>query len=218
MKILVVGSESNLDELNHKFGSNHIYVLAGQNADLSGLIKDADVVFDFVPDKNFIKRSYANVAIPVFLNTSLITLSELTDNLDFPNRDSIFGFGGLPTFVDRPVLEVSMKVKGSEGQLKSICSRLATDFVCVEDRTGLVTPRVICMIINEAYYTLEESTATREDIDMAMKLGTSYPFGPFEWAKRIGVEHVIKLLDAVYASTQDERYRVCSLLRNEMEP
>lgn len=218
MKILVVGNESNLDELNKKFGSNHTYLLAGQNADLSGLIKDADVVFDFVPDKTFINRSYSNITIPVFLNTSLITLSELTDNPDFSNRDSIFGFGGLPTFVDRPVLEVSMKVKGSEEQLKSICSRLATDFVCVEDRTGLVTSRVICMIINEAYYTLEESTATREDIDMAMKLGTSYPFGPFEWARRIGVDNVIKLLDAVYTSTQDERYRVCSLLRNEMEP
>jgi len=90
-------------------------------------------------------------------------------------------------------------------------SKLVTEFVCVEDRVGLVTPRVICMVINEAYYTLEEGTATRNDIDLAMKLGTNYPYDPFEWAKRIGIKNVIELLEAVYSDTQDDRYKVCSL-------
>jgi 3-hydroxybutyryl-CoA dehydrogenase len=71
------------------------------------------------------------------------------------------------------------------------------------------------MIINEAYYTSEEGTALREDIDLAMKLGTNYPYGPFEWAKRIGTNQVIKLLDRVYNKTNDERYKICTLLRAE---
>jgi 3-hydroxybutyryl-CoA dehydrogenase len=73
------------------------------------------------------------------------------------------------------------------------------------------------MVINEAYYTLEEGTAQRDDIDLAMKLGTNYPFGPFEWAKRIGIRHIVNLLDAVYQATKDERYKVCALLRGEAE-
>jgi 3-hydroxybutyryl-CoA dehydrogenase len=48
-----------------------------------------------------------------------------------------------------------------------------------------------------------------------MKLGTNYPYGPFEWARRIGLRHVIALLDAVYNHTHDDRYMVSTLLRSE---
>lgn len=71
------------------------------------------------------------------------------------------------------------------------------------------------MIINEAYYTVQEGTASRLDIDQAMKLGTNYPYGPFEWCQRIGIKHVYELLEAVYEDTHDERYKICSLLKRE---
>ena len=71
------------------------------------------------------------------------------------------------------------------------------------------------MIINEAYYTAQEGTASREDIDMAMKLGTNYPYGPFEWSERIGINHIYELLEAIYDDTHDERYKICSLLKQE---
>jgi 3-hydroxybutyryl-CoA dehydrogenase len=71
------------------------------------------------------------------------------------------------------------------------------------------------MIINEAYYTVEEGTASRKDIDLAMKLGTNYPFGPFEWCEKIGAKNVFDLLKAVHEATQDERYHICTLLKKE---
>jgi 3-hydroxybutyryl-CoA dehydrogenase len=80
---------------------------------------------------------------------------------------------------------------------------------------GLVTPRVLSMIINEAFYTCQEKTATAADIDLAMKLGTNYPFGPFEWAEKIGLRQVYQLLEAVYEDTRDERYKICPLLKKE---
>lgn len=215
MQILVVGSTSNLEELRQKFGPNHTYMLEESGADSIESIKEANVVFDFVSDNRAINGRYLNFTNPVFFNTALIALSELLHQADFSQRDSFFGFCGIPTFVNRSVLEVSLSSKRNESLLKEICSQLGTDFVCVEDRVGLVTPRVICMIINEAYYTLEEGTATRDDIDLAMKLGTNYPYGPFEWAKRIGIHHVIKLLTSVYHDTKDDRYKVCTLLRSE---
>ncbi len=46
------------------------------------------------------------------------------------------------------------------------------------------------MIINEAFYTVMEGTATREDIDTGMKLGTNYPMGPFEWAVSWGITNI----------------------------
>ena len=122
----------------------------------------------------------------------------------------------MPTFLNRDVLEVT-KLNNDQTRLELICKELNTEFACVADKVGLVTPRIICMIINEAYYTVEEGTATREDIDLAMKLGTNYPYGPFEWCKRIGPRQVCGLLEAVHNDTGDERYLICTLLKQEAE-
>ena len=42
------------------------------------------------------------------------------------------------------------------------------------------------MIINEAFLALQEGVSTKEEINTAMKLGTNYPLGPFEWVEKIG--------------------------------
>ena len=64
--------------------------------------------------------------------------------------------------------------------------------------------RILATIINEAYYTWEEEVSTREEIDIAMKLGTNYPMGPFEWGRRIGLEKVADLLTVL--SRNNSRY------------
>lgn len=60
-----------------------------------------------------------------------------------------------------------------------------------------ITSRVISLIINEAYHALEENVSTKEDINTAMKLGTNYPYGPFEWGEKIGLRRVARLLHAL---------------------
>ena len=87
------------------------------------------------------------------------------------------------------------------------------DIEWVGSRVGMVTPRVISMIINEACYTLQEGTANIEDIDKGMKLGTNYPKGPFEWADEIGVGHIYDTLEALYQDTGDVRFKICPLLK-----
>lgn len=214
MQILSLGTQSNLTELKQKFGAAHNYLFS-EGFNINQQLKQADVVFDFFPDKHLIANGYSNFFKPVFFNTTLITLGAMMEKAGVAQRDSFFGFCGLPTFVNRPVLEVSMRDFKNEKLLTAICAQLGTDQVCVEDRVGFVTPRVICSVINEAYCALEEGTATRSDIDLAMKLGTNYPYGPFEWASRIGIDHVVELLDAVYKEDRDERYKICALLRSE---
>ena len=48
-----------------------------------------------------------------------------------------------------------------------------------------------------------------------MKLGTNYPFGPFEWSEKIGLVKVYELLEAIYDDTKEERYKICPKLKNE---
>ncbi|ULQ56182.1 3-hydroxyacyl-CoA dehydrogenase family protein [Flavihumibacter rivuli] len=75
----------------------------------------------------------------------------------------------------------------------------------VPDQPGLVRARIVCSIINEAYHALGEGVSSAGDIDIAMKLGTNYPFGPFEWAGLIGHGRVISLLHQLTAI--HERYQ-----------
>ena len=221
MHILVIGEEYNLSECRQKFGAGHTYFHERSQPEAKKFFEQSEVVFDFVIDKHPAQMEMYrdHLAAPLFLNTAKIRLISLIGGISSTPR---FGFVGLATFLNREVLEVSLP-KGMalsdhnehREKLRDLCHQLNTDFQVVEDCVGLVTPRVICMVINEAYYTMEEGTASREDIDLAMKLGTNYPYGPFEWCRKIGVQDVYELLAAVYEDSRNERYRICPLLKEE---
>ena len=213
MEVLIVGHSAHLTEVRQKFGDNHSYVLIESNFGHEVPLRKCDVVFDFSigHDLSTIKRYQTSHV--VFLDVSTISLKQLDHaSIQIP----LFGFCGMPGFLNREILEVSVRNNGDLKRLKEICHELKTDYRVVADRVGLVTPRVVCMIINEAFFTAEEGTASREDIDLAMKLGTNYPFGPFEWGQKIGLKHICALLDAVHQDTADDRYKICPLLRSEM--
>ena len=216
MNILVIGNQANLDECKEKFGETHRYTLQQDHHDIEGELHEKDVVFDFsVDDDPYQVEAYTNKPdIVFFLNTTKISLTMLSNLVNHQLPSIVYGFNGLPTFLNREVLEVCSLNHNANG-LQSICEMLNTKYLVVDDRVGLVTPRIICMIINEAYYTVQEGTASREDIDKAMKLGTNYPYGPFEWCDRIGVHHVYELLEALHEDTRDERYKICPLLKKE---
>ncbi len=215
MKILVVGESSHFEECQQKFGP-HEYLRVEKHDEAEKNMAIHDVIFDFRIDEDPDKfRMYAGKPSAVFFNTCKISLAELKRVGGKQMQCTIFGFNGLPTMINRSILEVSVLKSEDIPDLKNLCEQLKTEYVLVDDRVGLVTPRIICMIINEAYYTVQEGTASREDIDLAMKLGTNYPYGPFEWTKKIGVKHVYELLEAIYEDTKDERYKICPLLKKE---
>jgi len=214
MKILVVGSSSNLQEFQKKFTANHEYYYFSDYS-FKEELENADVIFDFyIGDNPEQFEIYSNLNASIFINAPKISLAELAYYQESISC-LLFGFNGLPTFLNRSLLEVSSLDQSNLPTLQTICNELETEFTTVGDRVGMVTPRVIAMIINEAYFTLQEGTASIEDIDKGMKLGTNYPFGPFEWCERIGIQNVYEVLEAIYDDTKDERYKICPLLKKE---
>ncbi len=212
MNILIVGGQINLEEAKLKLGSKFKYsILDGINEGTN--MEDFDFVFDFIIDEipeHYEYYIHCNNPI-IFINTVKISIAELQYTYGQSTKD-IYGFNGLPTFFNREVIEISSLSKNViDEKLKT----LGTEFIFVDDRVGMVTPRIILMIINEAYFTVQEGTATKEDIDQGMKLGTNYPFGPFEWSKKIGLQHVYETLEAIYDDTKDERYKIAPLLKKE---
>jgi 3-hydroxybutyryl-CoA dehydrogenase len=129
-----------------------------------------------------------------------------------PMSLKIIGFNALPTMVERDTIEYSNPY-GVES-LEPIFTVLGySKNTKVDSRIGMVTPRIIAMIINEAFYTVQEGTATKKDIDTAMKLGVNYPKGPFEFLEQIGVEYIYTMLEAIYNDTKEERYKICPALK-----
>ena len=217
MKILVVGDPKNQEEITAKFGEKHQIISFD---DLTEITKEAffeaDVVFDFfiAEEPEALEFYEQRPDLTIFTNMAMSCFGNVKI---FQNatQNTVFGFNGLPTFINRSVLECTLQNEQEKQKLNLICGKLGTDYEIVEDRVGMVTPRIICMIINEAYYTVQEGTAERNDIDLGMKLGTNYPFGPFEWSEKIGLQKVYELLDAIYDDTKEERYKICPLLKKE---
>jgi len=81
-----------------------------------------------------------------------------------------------------------------------------------------VTERVILAIVNEAYRALGDGVATGEDIDRAMQLGAGHPFGPFEWARRTGLQEVALSLDGLTDDDADTFRPALALLREARGP
>jgi 3-hydroxybutyryl-CoA dehydrogenase len=70
------------------------------------------------------------------------------------------------------------------------------------------------MIINEAYFALGDGVSTKEEIDIAMRLGTNYPYGPFELVQKIGLNNIHGLLKKL--KEQSTRYNIAPALEKEL--
>ncbi|MGE0770709.1 MAG: 3-hydroxyacyl-CoA dehydrogenase family protein [Cyclobacteriaceae bacterium] len=215
MKILLVGDEGQFLACKKKLGKGNDISHCSSRRQASAL-ENYDLVIDFTLAKAKSELGvYANhPKLALMINSVTTSLQELTLKSEKVINNILVGFNGLPTFFERDVWEITAL---DSDKASRFMKSLDQSFAITDDRVGMVTPRVVCMIINEAYFTLQEGTATREDIDMAMKLGTNYPYGPFEWSQLIGIKNVYDVLSSVYEDTKDERYKICPLLKKEYQ-
>jgi 3-hydroxybutyryl-CoA dehydrogenase len=163
-------------------------------------VLDESLVSSF-PFEQLIKET------PVFVNEVFGTLADLPDN------KCMIRINAWPGFLRYPILELSAKEQDKK-EAEKILADIGWPYKWVADIPGLVTPRVISMIVNEACFAVSEQVSSPAEIDIAMKLGTSYPLGPFEWSKQVGAERIIRLLSVL--SAQDDRYSPAPDLENNL--
>jgi 3-hydroxybutyryl-CoA dehydrogenase len=217
MKIPTRGEKIRTEELKQKLSSVVCDLKIIDDTDLSSAnLNDYDLIFDLDFDEHSDQLNfYAGLSVPVIVSCVKTQLAKAIHDHGKKVNCTLIGMNCLPTFINRELAEVSLFDSTSKSKLESIMQQLNWKYKLIEDRVGMVTPRIIFMIINEACYTVQEGTATLQDIDTSMKLGTNYPFGPFEWANKIGVKHVYETLEAIYSDTHDERYKICPLLKTK---
>lgn len=212
MKIAIAGEEKRLVEFRKIIANEH-ELIESENFKAQFNFSAFDIIVDLNADDRL------EIADSVFTSGKFVLLCAVKKSLaQMTNRKNISsiiaGINSLPTFLSRPVQEISFLNQDEFSLWKNIFESLNWKTRIVNDRVGMVTPRILFMIINEACFTLEERTASKEDIDSGMKLGTAYPFGPLEWADKIGIENIFETLLGIKKFSNDIRYNSSPLLKS----
>lgn len=148
--------------------------------------------------------------------SSSVTVSASEQATWIEGKHRLVGFAALPTFSRQPLAEVAPTVFSPVETIEVIrkfFASLGKECEYIQDRVGMVLPRILCQIINEACFALQDEVALPGDIDTAMKAGVNYPHGPVEWADKIGFQQVYAVLAALHEDLQEDRYRIAPLLR-----
>ncbi len=152
--------------------------------------------------------------VPIFTSALTACATQIAAGLMIPSR--VIGFQPwLPAQLK--MMEVSQPLQAQQDkqweQRLAFWQNRGKEVEIVDDLPGLVFPRILAMIVNEAAFALSEGVASVEDIDLAMKKGTNYPHGPFEWADEIGIDEILSVLTTLQRELGDDRYRPAAILR-----
>jgi 3-hydroxybutyryl-CoA dehydrogenase len=194
MKIVVLADEIAFDILRaNKRDAGWVKI---ESIEDFGSHPDAGAFFDLRINTSI--GLYPDSGQPVFVNSVVHTVGA---------NQKIIRINGWDGFLQNSTWEVAGAITD---QARRVLEYLGKKMIETADEPGFISARIIAMIINEAYYAKEENVSTEAAIDTAMKLGTNYPFGPFEWAEKIGLKNIWSLLSTL--SLSDKRYEPAPLL------
>jgi len=188
--------------------------------DLGSALEGVNLVVDatlFADAKSRLIREWNSIA-PQQCTLASLALVQSTTELasSLLNTKDLCGFGYVPPLADTRIIEVAPGLDTSEAAKAAVLSlveALGKDAVIVDDGVGLVGPRIVSLIVNEAAQALMEGVASAADIDAAVKLGANYPHGPLEWADAIGLDTVYAIIKGLQEEQGEDRYRPSRLLR-----
>jgi len=143
--------------------------------------------------------------------------TEIASWADHANR--VVGYGLLPPIAITGLVEFAPALQTdfeSATRARRFWEELGFGVVRVPDAAGLVRPRMVCSLINEAAQTMAENNVSVEELDTALQRGLNLPRGPLTWADEIGLDVVIGTLEALLRTWGEERYRPVPLLRQKV--
>lgn len=153
-------------------------------------------------------------SVPIAVTSTAVSATEIASWTGNPER--VCGFGTFAPLAERAVIELAPALQTADvarTKVGAFFRSLGKDPVEVNDEVGLVFPRIVSLMINEAAFMLAERLATAEHIDTAMKKGMNWPYGPLEWGDRIGLDEVCAVIRGLHRDLGEERYRPAPLLR-----
>jgi 3-hydroxybutyryl-CoA dehydrogenase len=135
-------------------------------------------------------------------------LGEILPSPDWQPR--AVGVNLLPGFCERPLLEASAHSLEAENHFRSLLPD--TDIAFVPDEVGMVSPRILSLILNEALLLSQETHTPLETIDLSVKLGLNYPRTIQEWGAWVGWPHVRDIVLALSRRYGADHYPIAQRL------
>jgi len=190
-----------------------------------GSMKGADLVIEAAtenPELKFkiFKDMDANARPEVILasNTSSISITKIAAVTGRP--DKVIGMHFMNPVPLMKLVEVIRGLATSDPTTNSImelCKVMGKEPVEANDSPGFISNRILCPMINEAVFALQENVGTPEAIDQVMKLGMNHPMGPLTLADLIGLDVVLFVMEVLQRDLGEDKYRPAYLLRKMVD-
>jgi 3-hydroxybutyryl-CoA dehydrogenase len=151
-------------------------------------------------------------------NTSSISITKLGAATDRPDR-----FIGMHFFNPVPVMALLELIRGlqtsddTHAKALDFAKRIGKVAITAKNSPGFAVNRILCPMINEAIFALQEGIATAEEIDAGMKLGCNHPIGPLALADLVGLDTMLSVMEVFYKGFNDPKYRPAPLLKEMVD-
>jgi 3-hydroxybutyryl-CoA dehydrogenase len=154
--------------------------------------------------------------VPLLCQAADVTMHEASQWLSHPER--LIGIDGLFLASGKVAAMTSGPVTSAD-----VCERAAQVMhglgklpLWVDDPPGMVSPRIVAMLVNEAAFALAGGIASEDSLDRAMELGVAYPTGPIAWGRKIGLGRILGVLEHLQREFGEARYRPAPWLRRQV--
>ena len=188
--------------------------------DLKEAATDADIVVEVVIEVMDVKKKvYAELEEIVpkhclfFTNTSGLSITEMASVTKRPER-----FIGTHFFNPVPVMRLLEIICGHQTSAETLevakawGKKIGKEVIIVKEAPAFVVNRILCSMINEAFFALDEGLASAEDIDKGMVLGCNHPIGPLALSDLVGNDTLLRVMEGLHRELGD-KYRPAPLLR-----
>jgi len=190
--------------------TDHLGRLADCDLVIESIIEDLDAKKELFAELEQIVKPEGILAT----NTSTLPVVELAVATQRPDKVC-----GIHFFNPAPMMklvEVVRPLTASDETIKAamaFATACGKDAIEVVDRAGFVVNALLFPYLNNAVRMLENGTASRDDIDTAMRGGCNFPMGPLALLDLVGLDTSVAILEALYKEFGDPNYAPVPTLR-----